>query len=460
MNNRKLQIDIIILAAGMGTRMKSSKPKVLHELLGKPMVEYIFDSVTDLCTEPPVVIIGSGADMVKETLGEKVRYVLQEPQLGTAHAVMCARELLKGKSDLVLVANSDFPLITSETYQLLVESHLEESSSMTISTVVAEDPREFGRIVRDSDGRISGIVEDKAATDEQKKIRELNSNPYCFNAEWLWNALDRIEKSAVGEYYLTDLVAIAYKDGLTVGSIEIADRDESIGINNRIHLAEATKALQKRINRRWMIEGVTFIDPDKVYIEPSVRIGRDTVIYPEVYLQGDTVIGSNCELGPSVVIQDTTIGDRCRVVYAMLEYARLENDVDMGPFGHLRKGAHLDNHVHMGNFGEVKDSHLGPGTKMGHFSYIGDAEIGANVNIGAGTITCNFDGEKKFKTQIGDEAFIGSDTMLVAPVKIGRGAKTGAGAVVTQDVPDGTLVVGMPAKPIKKKNDQEKAAGK
>ncbi|HUV16471.1 MAG TPA: bifunctional UDP-N-acetylglucosamine diphosphorylase/glucosamine-1-phosphate N-acetyltransferase GlmU [Pelolinea sp.] len=460
MNNRKLQIDIIILAAGMGTRMKSSKPKVLHELLGKPMVEYIFDSVTDLCTEPPVVIIGSGADMVKETLGEKVRYVLQEPQLGTAHAVMCARELLKGKSDLVLVANSDFPLITSETYQLLVESHLEESSSMTISTVVAEDPREFGRIVRDSDGRISGIVEEKAATDEQKKIRELNSNPYCFNAEWLWNALDRIEKSAVGEYYLTDLVAIAYKDGLTVGSIEIADRDESIGINNRIHLAEATKALQKRINRRWMIEGVTFIDPDKVYIEPSVRIGRDTVIYPEVYLQGDTIIGSNCELGPSVVIQDTTIGDRCRVVYAMLEYARLENDVDMGPFGHLRKGAHLDNHVHMGNFGEVKDSHLGPGTKMGHFSYIGDAEIGANVNIGAGTITCNFDGEKKFKTQIGDEAFIGSDTMLVAPVKIGRGAKTGAGAVVTQDVPDGTLVVGMPAKPIKKKNDQEKAAGK
>jgi len=205
MNNRKLQIDIIILAAGMGTRMKSSKPKVLHELLGKPMVEYIFDSVTDLCTEPPVVIIGSGADMVKETLGEKVRYVLQEPQLGTAHAVMCARELLKGKSDLVLVANSDFPLITSETYQLLVESHLEESSSMTISTVVAEDPREFGRIVRDSDGRISGIVEDKAATDEQKKIRELNSNPYCFNAEWLWNALDRIEKSAVGEYYLSKL---------------------------------------------------------------------------------------------------------------------------------------------------------------------------------------------------------------------------------------------------------------
>jgi bifunctional UDP-N-acetylglucosamine pyrophosphorylase/glucosamine-1-phosphate N-acetyltransferase len=216
-------------------------------------------------------------------------------------------------------------------------------------------------------------------------------------------------------------------------------------------LAEATKALQKRINTQWMLEGVSFIDPDKTYIEPSATIGKDTILYPEVYLQGNTVIGEGCELGPSVVIQDTSIGDRCRVIYAVLERAKLENDVDMGPFGHLRKGAQLDNHVHMGNFGEIKNSHLGQGTKMGHFSYIGDAEIGENVNIGAGTVTCNFDGKGKFNTEIGDNAFIGSDTMLVAPVKIGRGAKTGAGAVVTEDVADDTVVVGVPAKPLRKK---------
>lgn len=451
MNMNNSVVDTIILAAGMGTRMKSSKPKVLHELLGKPMVEYIIEAVSEFCTEPPLVVIGNGADLVKETLGDQARFVLQEPQLGTAHAVKCAREILKGKSDLIVVANSDFPLITKETYQALINTHIQGNSPLTICTVTANDPREFGRIVRDTSGRISSIVEDKAATEDQKKIRELNSNPYCFDAEWLWQTLDKIQPSAVGEYYLTDLVKIAYEEGHSIGAYEIQDRDESIGINNRVHLAEATKALQKRINTRWMQEGVSFIDPEKTYIEPTVKIGRDTILYPEVYLQGNTVIGEGCELGPSVIIHDTSLGDRCRVVYAVLESAKLENDVDMGPFGHLRRGAHLDNHVHMGNFGEIKNSHLGPGTKMGHFSYIGDAEIGENVNIGAGTVTCNFDGKGKYKTEIGDNAFIGSDTMLVAPVKIGKGAKTGAGAVVKDDVPDDTVVVGVPAKPMKKK---------
>lgn len=451
MNNKNHKIDTIILAAGMGTRMKSATPKVLHELLGKPMVSYILEAVSDICEDAPVVVVGSGADQVKSTIGDKARFVLQEPQLGTAHAVMCAREILRGRSDLVLVANSDFPLITRETYSSLIETHMKGNSPLTICTVVADDPREFGRIVRDSEGRISGIVEDKAATEAQKKIKELNSNPYCFDAEWLWGSLEKIQKSAVGEYYLTDLVKIAYEEGYSIGAFEVKDRDESIGINNRVHLAEASKALQKRINTRWMIEGVSFIDPDKTYIEPSVVIGKDTILYPEVYLKGTTKIGEGCVLGPSVLIQNTTVGDRCRVLFAMLESARLENDVDMGPFGHLRKGAHLDNHVHMGNFGEIKNAHLGPGTKMGHFSYIGDAEIGADVNIGAGTITCNFDGMNKFKTEIGDGAFIGSDTMLVAPVKIGKGAKTGAGAVVTRDVPDETTVVGVPAKPLQKK---------
>jgi len=457
MNKKKPRIDVVILAAGMGTRMKSALPKVLHPLLGKPMVGYIFDAVRDICSDPPLVIVGNKAELVKETLGSQARYALQEPQLGTAHAVMQAREVLHGKSDIVLVANSDFPLITAATYELLVHTHQESGNKVTISTVISDEPRGFGRIVRDVDGRVTGIVEEKAATLEQLKITELNSNPYCFDAEWLWEALDRVEKSAVGEYYLTDLIEIAAKDGHAVGTIEIKDRQESIGINNRVHLAEATKVIQQRINHKWMLEGITMVDPDKVFIDDTVMLGRDTVLYPEVYLRGNTIIGEGCQLGPSVILEDTAIGDRCKLLYALLESAKLENDVDMGPFGHLRRGAHLDDHVHMGNFGEIKNSYLAPGVKMGHFSYIGDAHIGRNVNIGAGTITCNFDGEGKYKTEIGENAFIGSDTMLVAPVKIGKNAKTGAGAVVTHDVPDNTVVVGVPAKElkVKKKGTQD-----
>jgi len=456
MNNKKPKIDVVILAAGMGTRMRSDIPKVLHPLLGKPMVEYIFDAVRDICIDAPLVVVGNRADLVMETLGDKARYVVQEPQLGTAHAVQCAREVLRGNSDIVLVANSDFPLITAETYALLVKTHQESGSKLTLSTVVSDEPRGFGRIIRDGKGRIVGIVEDKAATPEEKKITELNSNPYCFDAEWLWDALDQVEKSEVGEYYLTDLVEIAANGGQTIASIEIEDYQESIGINNRVHLAEATKVIQQRINNKWMLAGVTMIDPDKVFIDDTVKLGRDTVLYPEVYLRGATIVGKDCKLGPSVILEDTIVGDRCKLLYAMLESARLENDVDMGPFGHLRRGAHLDDHVHMGNFGEIKNSYLAPGVKMGHFSYIGDAHIGRNANIGAGTITCNFDGEGKYKTEIGEDAFIGSSTMLVAPVKIGRGAKTGAGSVVTHDVPDGSVVVGVPAKEMKPKQEEDR----
>ena len=453
MKNKKTKIDVVILAAGMGTRMKSDIPKVLHPLLGKPMVEYIFDAVRDICEDPPLVVVGNRADLVMETLGDKARYVVQEPQLGTAHAVQCAREVLRDKSDIVLVANSDFPLITAQTYALLVRKHQESGSMLTLSAVISDEPRGFGRILRDGEGRIVGIVEDKDATLQQKKITELNSNPYCFDAEWLWETLDQVKKSAVSEYYLTDLVGIAAKSGQAVGSIEVEDHRESIGINNRVHLAEATKVIQQRINRKWMLAGITMIDPDKVFIDDTVTLGRDTVLYPEVYLRGATTVGESCQLGPSVILEDTTVGSRCKLLYAMLESAKLENDVDMGPFGHLRRGAHLDDHVHMGNFGEVKNSYLAPGVKMGHFSYIGDAHIGRNANIGAGTVTCNFDGEGKYKTEIGEDAFIGSDTMLVAPVKIGRGAKTGAGSVVTHDVPDGSVVVGVPAKVFKSKQE-------
>jgi bifunctional UDP-N-acetylglucosamine pyrophosphorylase/glucosamine-1-phosphate N-acetyltransferase len=285
---------------------------------------------------------------------------------------------------------------------------------------------------------------------EQLAIRELNPSIYCFRQEWLWDVLPRIPVSRKGEYYLTEVVEIAVSDGFTIHSIRVADPVETIGINTRIHLAEAEAILRRRVNEAWMLAGVTMIDPLTITIEPDVTIGKDTVIWPNSHLRGNTVVGENCEIGPNTVIQDSQVGNCCKIFASVLDRAIMEDDVDVGPFANLRKGAYLCQGVHMGNFGEVKNSRLGPGTKMGHFSYIGDATIGSRVNIGAGTITCNYDGEKKNPTEIGSKVFLGSDTMLVAPVKVGEGAHTGAGAVVTKDVPPYTLAVGVPARVIRK----------
>jgi len=284
-------------------------------------------------------------------------------------------------------------------------------------------------------------------------IRELNPSVYCFDANWLWDTLEKIPLSPKGEYYLTDLVGIAVEQDRWVQPVPVADPSEMIGINTRIDLADAGALLRQRLNRAWMLAGVTMIEPESVYIEPGVRIGLDTVIWPDTYLQGDTSVGEGCELGPNTIIRSTKIGDRCKVLSSLLEGAVLEDEVDVGPFARLRRGAHLARGVHMGNFGEVKNSYLAPGVKMGHFSYIGDATIGENVNIGAGTITCNYDGQKKYPTVIEKDVFIGSDTMLVAPVTIGEGARTGAGSVVTHDVAPDTLVYGAPARPRQKKEN-------
>jgi bifunctional UDP-N-acetylglucosamine pyrophosphorylase/glucosamine-1-phosphate N-acetyltransferase len=314
-------------------------------------------------------------------------------------------------------------------------------------TVLRDNPRGFGRILRNTEGNIIAIVEEAAATPEQRNIRELNVGAYCFRADWLWEALRQIPLSAKGEYYLTDTVEIAARQGLPVQATLMDDFAETIGVNTRVHLAEAEAALRRRINEFHMLNGVTLIDPQTTYIQADVTLGRDTVVYPNTHLQGNTVIGAECQVGPDTYIRDTKVGDRCRIFKSVLEGAVLENDVDMGPFARLRKGAHLCDHVHMGNFGEVKDSTLGAGVKMGHFSYIGNAQIGENTNIGAGTITCNYDGANKHATLIGRDVFIGSDTMLVAPLTIGDSARTGAGAVVTKDVPEGALVFGVPARP-------------
>ncbi len=446
-----MKVAAILLAAGQGTRMKSDLPKVLHPLCGKPMLWYVLESVKAVTTGKPVVIVGHGAEEVKSFVEDTADCVEQEPQLGTAHATMQAENLLKGRSDYVIVLYADMPLLRGETFKHLVETQQNNPGPLTMLTAMADDPRGFGRIVRNARGEVEAIVEELVATPEQLNIRELNVGAYCFKSDWLWEALPRIQKNPKkGEYYLTDVLELAVKDYLPVQAVVHADLIETIGINTRVHLAEAEAAMRQRINHAQMLNGVSMTDPSSTYIDAGVTIGKDTVIQPNTYIHGKTVIGEDNIIGPNTIIHDSKIGNRCKVLSSVMDGAVLEDDIDMGPFARLRKGAHLGNHVHMGNFGEVKDSYLAPGVKLGHFSYIGNAMIGTNTNIGAGTITCNYDGEKKNPTEIGSDVFIGSDTMLVAPVKIGDGAKTGAGAVVTKDVQPDTLVVGVPARAIRK----------
>lgn len=444
-----MKLASVILAAGQGKRMKSDLPKALHPLLGKPLAWYALEAAKQVVQSTPVMVIGYGADQVRQVLGDQADYVQQERQLGTGHAVMQAEPVLAGKCDLILVTYIDMPLLTAGTLGKLIEQARSNPGSVSMLTVTTIETRGFGRILRNTQGVVKAIVEEAQATPEQLDIHELNPGVYCFREGWLWQALKRIQLSPKGEYYLTDLVGLAVSEGQTVHTLSVDEPNEVIGINNRVHLAQAGALLQQRINHQWMLAGVSMVDPSSTYIEPGVTLGQDTLLWPGTYLRGETCIGSGCVIGPNTIIQDTTVGDHCTLLASVLEGAVVEDHVDMGPYCHLRKGAHLGKGVHMGNFGEVKNSTLGPGAKMGHFSYVGDATVGAEANIGAGTITCNFDGTRKYATEIGEGAFIGSDTMLVAPVKIGAGAKTGAGAVVTKDVPPHTLAVGVPARVIK-----------
>jgi bifunctional UDP-N-acetylglucosamine pyrophosphorylase/glucosamine-1-phosphate N-acetyltransferase len=448
-----MKLGAIILAAGKSTRMKTAIPKVLHRLAGKPMIEYVLEAVEPLSSLPTVVVIGYQGDEVKKAISERAQFAFQEPQIGTAHAVQQAQPLLEGKVDAVLITYADMPLITRQTLLNLYKLQQHNPGPLSLLTLQSENARGFGRLLRDHNGRVQAIVEEAVASPEQLAIQELNVGIYCVQADWLWKALPHIPLSPKGEYFLTDIVELAVRDGFEVKTLSLADPTEAIGINQRVHLAEAEAVLRQRINTYWMLEGVTLLDPESTYIEAEVTLGQDTVIYPNTYLQGKSVIGEGCTIGPNTIIRDSQIGAGCQIFFSVVEKAILEENVDVGPYAHLRKGAHLAKGVHMGNFGEVKNSYLGPGTKMGHFSYIGDATIGEGVNIGAGTITCNYDGEKKNPTEIGEGVFIGSDTMLVAPVKVGKGARTGAGAVVTRDIPPYSLAVGVPARVIRKLNE-------
>lgn len=442
--------DVVILAAGKGTRMHSTLPKPLHSILGKPIIQYVLDSVVPLVDNDPVLVIGYGADQIREVLGENLRYVEQNELLGTGHAVKQAKPLLSG-AELILVTYGDMPLIRSETLQELISTQKSNPGPMTLLTVQDKDPRGFGRILRNEEGNIQKIVEETNATADQLKITELNAGMYCFQAEWLWKNLEDLKLSPKGEYYLTDLVGMAVDQRLEIETVSALDPQELIGINTRVHLAEAGKVLRQRINEGWMLAGVSLVDPENVYIEPDVKIGPDTIILPNTYLQGESILGNNCRIGPDTKIYNSQIGNSCEIEFSVVEESIVEDGVDIGPFSHLRKGTHLGPGVHIGNFGEIKDSYLGEGTKVGHFAYLGDAQIGKNVNIGAGTITCNYDGKKKHQTVIKDGVFIGSDSMLVAPLVLGENSVTGAGSVVNKDVPPDTVVVGIPARKIAKR---------
>ena len=441
------ELAAVILAAGYGKRLKSRLVKVMHPVAGRPMLSYSVEVVRSLGVRYPVLVVGRGAERVREFLGDEVIYVEQSERLGTGHAVLQARPVLEGRSRAVLVLYGDMPLLKLEALRRLVELHQADGAPVAMLTVLSDDAMGFGRILRDArDNRVLGIVEEAAATLEQLAIRELNVGVYCFETTWLWEHLPRICLSPKGEYYLTDLVGMAVDEGCRVQTVTIDDVTEAQGINTRVHLARAEAIMRRRINERWMLAGVTLVDAETIYIQSDVTIGQDTTILANTHLTGTTAIGHDCIIGPNTLIDSSTVGDGCVIRFSVVEEATIEDDVDVGPFAHLRKGTHLARGVHMGNFGEVKNSYLGPGTKVGHFSYLGDATVGENVNIGAGTITCNYDGQRKHRTVIEDGAFIGSDTMLVAPVRVSEGSKTGAGSVVTRDVPPDSVVYGVPAR--------------
>ena len=445
-----MKCEAVLLAAGLGTQMKSRIPKVLHPLAGVPMVDWSIKACSKATKRKPYLVVGPASEEVQRQADGKCIFIEQTERLGTGHAVMQVRESLEGKTDLILVAHADMPLLRSDTFERIITCQSENSGPLTILTAEVQDSRGFGRIKRDTSGKIQGIIEELHAMPEERAIREFNVGAYVFRADWLWENISKLPLSPKGEYYLTDMVSLAVEQDQTVESVSVTSPDEVIGINTREHLAESEHAMRMRINRRWMDEGVTIIDPAMTYIGLDVQIGQDTVIHPNTHFEGVTSIGEDCCIGPNSIIRSSIVGNSSRIEASVVEGAIVEDEVEIGPFAHLREGAHLCRGVHMGNFGEVKNSRLEAGVKLGHFSYIGDAHIGENTNIGAGTITCNYDGKNKNHTEIGADVFIGSDTMLVAPLKIGRGARTGAGSVVTKDVPDWSLAAGVPARVIRK----------
>ena len=441
----------LILAAGKGTRMNSQTPKVLHRVCGREMVCLVEESARQAGLSPIAVVVPQDSGQIEAALGSEMSYVTQKEQLGTGHAVLQAEDVLSTVEN-VLVMYGDVPLINADTLKHMMKRHDETEACITVLTSTLVSPDGLGRIIRDGSGTITAIVEERDADAETRSIREVNSGFYCFRGPWLWAHLNGLPSSQKGEVFLTDLVALAARQGMQVESVLSDDEYETMGVNNLVQLAKAETVMRRRIRERWMMQGVSMPDPSSVYIDHSVELGQDTVILPNTHITGRTRIGEGCRIGPNSMISESTLGSRCEVLSSVIRESHLEDDVDVGPFSHIREGSHLEQGVHVGTSAEIKRSHLGRDTKMGHFSYMGDAHLGTNVNIGAGAVTCNFDGENKNETHIGDDVFVSCDTMLIAPVTLGDRSATGAGAVVTKDVAADALVVGVPARETPRKS--------
>jgi bifunctional UDP-N-acetylglucosamine pyrophosphorylase / glucosamine-1-phosphate N-acetyltransferase len=445
------------MAAGLGTRMKSRRAKVLHELGGAPLIAYVVRAAQALEPRSIITILGHQAEEVERAVlaevGELASFVIQERQRGTGDAVESARRVLEDSDSLVLVLSGDVPMIRVETLQKLIEQHNNNAAACSILSVRLENPTGYGRIIRDESGAFRKIVEQRDATEDERQVREINSGIYCFEAKALFDALRKVEpKNDQGEYYLTDVAEIILARGGNVSVYLINDAREVSGVNTRAELAEFENLVRRSAIRRLMIEsGVTFIDPSHAYISAEAQIGRDTIIHPNVTIEGKTVIGEGCVIRAGARITNSRLGDNVTVKdHSVIADSQVESNCSVGPFAHLRMNALLEEKATVGNFVEVKKSRLKRGAKAMHLTYLGDATIGERTNIGAGTVTCNYDGVNKHETVIEDDVKIGSDTMLVAPVRVGARSKTGAGSVVTRDVPPDSLVAGVPAE-VKKK---------
>ncbi|MBD0373171.1 MAG: bifunctional UDP-N-acetylglucosamine diphosphorylase/glucosamine-1-phosphate N-acetyltransferase GlmU [Pyrinomonadaceae bacterium] len=460
------QLDVLILAAGLGTRMRSRTAKVLHRLGGRPLIAHVCRTATALDPGHIYVIVGHQAELVeqavKDELGaEGAIFVTQTEQRGTGDAVMAAREALADTNSTLLVLSGDVPLVSARTLAALIQQHRAHrgrGAACTLLTIKLEDPTGYGRIIRDSEGRFERIVEQKDASAAEKQLNEINAGIYCFEARALFRALEKVKpENAQGEYYLTDVPGILRAEGEDVSIFLHTDAREVSGINTRVELAEFENIIRRRTLRKLMIDsGVTLIDPAHTYISPQAQIGRDTIIYPDVHIEGDTTIGEECEIRSGTRLTNARIGNNVTVKdHSVIVDSEVSDNCTVGPFAHLRMNARMEEGSAVGNFVEMKKSRLGRKSKSMHLTYLGDATVGERTNIGAGTITCNYDGKNKHATVIEDNVKIGSDTMLVAPVTVGSGSVTGAGAVVTKDVPPDTLVAGVPAE-IKKRLNENK----
>ena len=432
----------VILAAGMGTRMKSKMPKVLHKVCGKPLSKWVIDASEAAGADKVCAVVGHKAETVKEVLGDVCKFALQAEQKGTGHAVMQAIDVIKNSKGEVVILNGDTPLITAETINKAIEYHKNNGNQATVITAILDDATGYGRIVRDNDGSVLKIVEQKDASKEEKKINEVNSGMYVFDAQSLVYALDKITpNNAQGEYYLTDTLEILLSAGKKIGGYAISDNDEIRGINDRVQLNEAEKIMQKRINEYHMRNGVTMRNPESVYIEDGVEIGNDTEICQNVTIKSGTKIGSDCVIGSGSMLDRAVIHDGVDVLSSVILESEVDEGTHVGPFAYIRPNCHVGKEVKVGDFVELKNSNIDDGTKISHLTYLGDSDVGKRVNFGCGTVTCNYDGKKKYRTTIGDDCFVGCNTNFVSPINVGDGVYIAAGSTITEDIPENSLSI-------------------